>query len=272
MFSKLNVSVRTWMILGVVCTVLAGLTAIAWAQDAPEVPYPFFYLIKAKVDATKMEGYMEAIGKIVDAHKQHDNGNNWAAFAPMFGGPEPVFYYFLPAGKLAELDDWLPNFKVVADIHGEATADQIFRTVGETSKTRSTLLAYAPGISNPNPDWSGTVPAFVDHMHIKAEPGKVTEYVALIKKLVAAHKDHPQGLHWVGYTVFAGGETGEFHFFIGMQKLGEMDAWPMGPEMIEEKYGKEETAKLLSAFPKLAKARDELLAHNVEMSNLPPAP
>jgi hypothetical protein len=90
--------------------------------------------------------------------------------------------------------------------------------------------------------------------------------------MVAANKDHPKGMHWTGYSVLAGGETGEFHFFVGMQKLGEMDAWPMGSEVLVDKYGEEETEKLLSALPQVSKARDELLAHNPEMSNLPPAP
>jgi hypothetical protein len=90
--------------------------------------------------------------------------------------------------------------------------------------------------------------------------------------MVAAHKDNPSGLHWVGYSVLAGGEAGEFHFFVGMQKLGEMDAWPMGPEVLVDKYGEEETEKLLSALPQVSQGRDELLAHSPEMSNPAPAP
>ena len=103
-------------------------------------------------------------------------------------------------------------------------------------------------------------------------PGKASDYVALVKKMVLAHKGNPKGLHWVGYSVFAGGEAGEFHFFSGMEKLAEMDAWPMGPGLLEEKYGKEEAAELLNALPMVSKPSDELLARSPEMSNLAPAP
>jgi quinol monooxygenase YgiN len=272
MHLKQHISAKTIVILGVVATVVAGMAGTAVAQEDPQVPYPFFYLIKAKVDATKVNAYQEALAKVVEAHKQHDNGNNWAGFSQLFGGPEAIFYFFLPTQKLGEIDDWLPNTKVVADIHGEAAAEKIFRTLGESSKSMSKILAYAPGISNPDPAWTGAVPQFVYHIRAQAEPGKVSDYAALVQKLVAAHKDHPSGLHWVGYSVLAGGEAGEFHFFVGMQKLGEMDAWPMGPELIEEKYGEEEAGKLLGALPQVSKAQDELLAHVPESSNPAPTP
>lgn len=272
MFSSASIFRRTLMILGIVCTVLTGVAVVTWAQEEPEVPYPFFYLIKAEVDATKMNAYQEAVAKIAEAHKQHDNGNNWAAFSQFFGGPDALLYFFLPTQKLGELDDWMPNIKVVADIHGEAAAEKIFRTLGESSKSMSKILAYAPTLSNPDPSWTGSVPAFVYHIQVQAEPGKASDYADLVQKMVAAHKDHPRGLHWTGYSVFAGGEAGEFHFFVGMQKLGEMDAWPMGSEVLVEKYGEEETEKLLGALPQVSKAQDELLAHSPEMSNPFPAP
>ena len=272
MLSKEDISGKTFLLLAVVATVVAGLAGTAMAQADLQVPYPFFYLIKAKVDATKVNAYQEALAKVVEAHKQHDSGNNWAAFSQLFGGPEAIFDFFLPTQKLGEIDEWLPNIKVVADIHGEAAAEKIFRTLGESSKSMSKILAYAPRLSNPDPSCTGAVPAFVYHIQVKAEPGKASDYAALIRKMVAANKDHLKGMHWTGYSVFAGGETGEYHFFVGMQKLGEMDAWPMGSEVLVDKYGEEETEKLLSALPQVSKARDELLAHNPEMSNLPPAP
>jgi len=272
MLSKDNISVKTFLFLTVVATVVAGLAGTAIAQEDSQVPYPFFYLIKAKVDATKVNVYQEALVKVVQAHKQHDSGNNWAAFSQLFGGPEAIFYFFLPTQKLGEIDDWIPNTKVVADIHGEADAEKIFRTLGESSKSMSKILAYAPDISNPDPAWTGAVPQFVYHIQVQAEPGKASDYADLVQKMVAAHKDHPRGLHWTGYSVFAGGEAGEFHFFAGMQKLGEMDAWPMGSEVLVERYGEEETGKLLGALPQVSKAQDELLAHSPEMSNPFPAP
>lgn len=272
MFSSASIFRRTFMILGIVCTVLTGVAVVTWAQGDPQVPYPFFYLIKAKVDATKVQDYQQALAKVVEAHKQHDNGNNWAAFSQLFGGPEAIFYFFLPTQKLGEIDDWMPNTKVVADIHGEAAAENIFRTLGESSKSMSKILAFAPSLSNPDPSWTGAVPKFVYHITAQAEPGKASDYVALVQKLVAAHKDNPSALHWAGYSVLAGGEAGEFHFFVGMQKLGEMDAWPMGSEVLVEKYGEEETGKLLGALPQVSKARDEVLVHSPEMSNPVPAP
>ena len=87
MLSKEDISVKTFLLLAAVATVVAGLAGTAMAQADPQVPYPFFYLIKAKVDATKVNAYQEALAKVVEAHKQHDSGNNWAAFSQLFGGP-----------------------------------------------------------------------------------------------------------------------------------------------------------------------------------------
>jgi hypothetical protein len=268
MFSKKSSLGRSVMISGI-GFVITGLVTIPLAsQDEPEGPYPILYLIKNKVDAEKYDDYQSAIEKIVTAHKQHDSGNNWAAFSPMFGSSDPVYYYFLPVQKLGEIDDWIPNMRVVADIHGNATTTEIFRVIGESTESRNMILMYSPQLSNPSPDWTGAVPNFVYHVHSKVDPARVPEHLSLIQKMATAHKDHEKGLHWAGYTVFAGGSAAEYHFFLGLDKMGEMDEWPMGPEVLEAKYGSEETKKLLKAMREVSKASDQLLVHSPNMSNL----
>jgi hypothetical protein len=248
--------------LGMALCLLAGQPLLAQEDKKAESEgpvYPLFYLIKSKIDRTEMEAYGGAIAKIVAAHEAHENGNNWAAYTPLTGGPDPKFYYFLPMDKLGDMDGWLSNRKVVADVHGVEEASKVFMTIGEASESTDMVLMYSKSISNPSPEWKPGAPAYVYFGHVTVEPAKAEEYIALVQKLAAAHRKHEKGLHWAGYMNMIGGKGTQFFYFIGMDKLGAIDDWPEGKEVMVAAYGEEGASEIYNAMVHIAQGKSKIL-------------
>ncbi|MCP4249123.1 MAG: hypothetical protein GY778_18930, partial [bacterium] len=180
--------------------------------------YPFFYVIKAKVDPTNVAEYDGAVGQVVAAHKKHENGNTWAAFSPLTGGPASKFYYFVPMQSVGDMDGWTPNAQLMTEALGEEAAAKSLQTMSNVSKSMNMILAFSPRLSNPDADTPPGPPNFVWTIHARVQAGMMEQYTALVEKLKEAHQAHENGFNWNAYTSIVGGAAGEVHFFIGMDK------------------------------------------------------
>ncbi len=255
---------------------LALLTAVAAvAQDeeaaaAAGPRYPFFYVIKAKVDPTKIEEYAGAVGQVVAAHKQHDNGNVWAAFSTLTGGPAAKFYYFVPMQGVGDMDGWTPNAQVMSEVLGEEAAAQSLQTMSNVSKSKNMILAFNPRLSNADPSAPPGAPNFVWTIHAKVEAGMMEKYTALVEKLKEAHQAHENGFNWTAYTPIVGGQAGDVYFFIGMDKMGDIDGWTPVQQIEAAHMGAEMASKARKKAAEIAESTSMILALSPGLSNLPP--
>ena len=74
--------------------------------------------------------------------------------------------------------------------------------------------------------------------------GVVSTSNEMAQKFIDAHSSHEQGMNWIGYSNRVGGAGPEFHYFIAMDKLGDMDSWPPGPSVMIDSLGAEEWQKM----------------------------
>lgn len=249
---------------------LSAGVAIAQEEETAEGPlYPFFYIIKAKVDSTMMTEYAGAVSQVVAAHKQHEQGNTWAAFSPLTGGPNPLFYYFVPMQTMGEMDGWLPNQKILSDTLGAEAAASAFQTLSNSSKSKNLVLAFSPALSNPDATATPGAPAFVFTIHSKVEAGMMGKYTELVQKLKEAHNGHEDGFRWTAYTPVIGGQSGEVYYFIGLDKLGDMDGWVPVEKIEADQLGAEEAAAMRKAMGGMASSTTMILALAPSLSSLP---
>jgi len=264
----MQTQVRRVFLATVVCVLGSALVAPALAQDGAADPFPFLFTLEGEIEPDMMAEFSEAVGKIVEAHQQHDNGNMWSAYAPLTGGGSPMFRFFIPLQKIGDMDGWTPNPQILGEVHGPEAAGEIIDALGACWAPASSLLAFNPAVSNPNPDWSGGAPRFAYYLRVSVTSAMIREYFSLAQQMAQAHRTHEDGLHWVGYMNAIGGEGREIHYFIGMDKLGEMDAWPLNAQVMIDSLGAEAWQKLQKRFNEIASVHSEILVLSPPHSNL----
>jgi hypothetical protein len=253
----------------IVCT---ALLTPASAQEEQLGPTPFVYLLRGELDPGMMSEYTDAVEKVVAASRDHENGQQWAAYATLTGGNSPRFQYFLPMQKIGDMDGWTPMFQLLTEAYGRDTAVELSTTLSECWTPSSLILGYMPMVSNPREVPPTGPPPFAWHLRVGVEPGMVFEYISLVQTIVEAHKSHERGMNWIAYSNVVGGEGSEFHYFIAMDKLGEMDEWPLSPQVMIESVGEEEWKRMQKRFTEISTGQSEILVLSPTHSNLQAPP
>jgi hypothetical protein len=252
--------------------VCIGLAAPAIAQEEQPGPMPFVYLLRGEVDPGMMSEYSDAVEKAVAASRDHEKGQEWAAYTALTGGSSPRFQYFIPMKKIGEMDDWTPLFQMLSEAYGPEAAVELSTTLSECWTPESLLLGYMGMVSNPAAQPPTGPPPFAWHLHVGVKPGMVFEYISLVQKIVEAHSSHERGMNWIAYSNMVGGDGSEFHYFIAMNKLGDMDEWPLSPQVMIESVGEEEWKKMQKRFTEISTGQSEILVLSPTHSNLPAPP
>ena len=264
---------RTVLLLtltGVCLSLLVATSGLAQEEAEKEGPrYPFFYLIKNKVDPGMMPQYRVAIGQILAAHNQHENGNLWAAYTPLTGGPHSKFYYFLPMDKMGTMDGWTPNMQVVTEAMGAEAAGSVFQTINEAAEAWDMVLGYNEKLSRPPADPGPAVPNFLWLAHFQVEPTKIGEFMALTDKFSEAHAAHEKGLNWSVYNNVIGGDGVQFWYFLPFEKMGDIDGWASGQEILVGHFGQEGADAISTKLAEVAKSRSVILTWVPGMSRVP---
>ncbi len=243
---------------------LAGVSPAAAQEEKPEEQggplYPFFFIVKSKVDRTLADDYAAAVTKIVEAHQKHEHGNMWAAYAPLTGGPDPTFTYFLPMQTMGDMDGWLPNQKIVTEAHGADAGAKVMQTVTECSTSSNMVLGFNEAFSNPPKEETPGPPPWLFVVHSKVEPENVGEYAAMVAKVKSAHQEHEKGLHWNTYNVtIGGGEGAHFVYLVGMEKLSELEGWTPTRQVLNDVHGAEEATQLIRSLSKIVETKTAIL-------------
>jgi hypothetical protein len=169
--------------------------------------------------------------------------------------------------KIGEMDGWTPLIQILTDTHGAEAAGEVMQTLSKCWTPSTLLLAYNPAVSNPAAEIRKAPPQFAWHLTAKPKPGAVGEYVSMTRKFVDAHSSHEQGLNWIGYSNRVGGSGPEFHYFIAMDKLGDMDSWPPGPSVMIDSLGAEEWKRMQQRLGEITDTHSEILVMSPPHSN-----
>ena len=78
----------------------------AIAEDAAAPPGKV-YVIRARVATENVAVWSRAVQKTVEAHSNHEQGNVWAAYENVTGGPDSEYVFLFPFEKFADLDGWV---------------------------------------------------------------------------------------------------------------------------------------------------------------------
>jgi hypothetical protein len=237
----------------------------AYGQEEAPIP-PFFLMVEHNVQPEKIAQYTASVTKIVEAFKQTEGAQEFAAFSN-FTGSDDVFRYFVPAQQMGDMDSWLQVPQIVAGVHG-AEAEKILANVSAAATMKSTLLAYLPELSNPPSAESPGPPQFAFHFHSRVKGDNASEYAGLLGQFVAAYKGTDKQPSWVTFTNQIGGKGAEYHVFLGMQRMGDFDSWTPPPVALTEKYGAEETAKMMQRMSEISEGGSELLVLVPGLSNI----
>jgi hypothetical protein len=114
-------------------------------------------------------------------------------------------------------------------------------------------------------------PKYAYFMHVKVKAGLAADYSAAIAKMVTAHKNHDNGMHWGAGYRYLGGDLGgpEYGFSIGFDSFAELDEWPDMIEVLVGEYGEDEAKEIMRTAGKLAKAEAHFLVMIPELSTMP---
>lgn len=240
-------------------------TGFALAQEKPGAPR-YFLVIDGEVEKTSIGSWTKAVGSLVEAHDAHPNGTNWAAFRELTGGPDVRISFFHGFSKLADLDEWTPNRKILVDVlgpvEGGAVKDALTRGVDSSDRVATLVDELSrpwPGVKPPNYLWVATV---------RVADGKMTEYAALAKRVRRAFDEHAGDVHWLCYADAIGGESSKLVHFYGFDAFAEVDSWPSRREVLSAAFGERDGGRLASALEAITETTTSLWKFEPKLSRL----
>lgn len=250
------------LILAVVVVMLSVLTA---AQEAPGAP-PFFLVADAEIEKAEIGLWSKAVNALVKAHDSHPDGEVWAAFRELTGGPDVRVSFFHGFSKLADLDDWTPNRRILVDVFGPVDGGAVKDALARGVESSDRLTKLVGDLSRP---WTGTdPPKFLWVARVRVAEGKMTEYASLAKRVRRAYDDHAAGAHWLCYADAIGGENSALTFYYGFDSFAEIDSWPSRRSVLTAAHGEREGARLASAIESITETTTSLWRFESELSRL----
>jgi len=234
------------MRIGIVAVgVFALAIGLAAAQEAPSAPQ-YFFVVDGQVEKPVFGSWTKAVASLVDAHDQHPDGANWAAYRELTGGPEIRVRFFRGFSMLADLDGWTSNRQILVDVLGPAGGGAVKDALTAGVKSSDRVMALVDELSRP---WTGSEPPkYLWVAEIRVAEGKMTEYAALAKRVRRAFDEHAQGMCWLCYADAIGGESSRVVYYHGFDAFAEVDSWPSRREVLAAALGEHEGARLASAI------------------------
>jgi hypothetical protein len=246
----------------------------ATAQQAEVVQpkYSGSWVILNEVPPVHLQEYQAWFVKYAAAEKKRENPNFFACYTAMTGGPSQKFWWVYPMEKLSDMEEWTHPAQVMISAYPAEEWRRFFKEVNAmTGGASDWLSGNVASLSNLDPDKLGHFYKYGYYMHIKVKPGFGGEYNAVVRKIVAAHKKNPRGVHWGLATWGVGRSYGgpEYGAFFGFDEFAELDEWPFGPELLIEEYGQEGAAEIMNTLGEITDTVSYFVQLVPELSNLP---
>jgi hypothetical protein len=236
------------------------------AHDGPGSP-PYLYVVDGEVEKAHIGSWTAAVKTLSEAHDRHDEGLYWVTFRELTGGPDVRVAFFRGFAKLAELDEWPSNRRVLVDVFGPHEGDEIkdALSLGVTSSDR--VISRVDELSKP---WTNhDPPKYLWVATTRVAEGKMTEYAALSKRVRRAFEQHAENLRWMCYANAIGGSGSELVFFYGFDSFSEVDEWPSRREVLAATLGERDGRRLASAIEAISETTTSLWKLEPELSRLP---
>ncbi len=181
-------------------------------------------------------------------------------------GPMSGSAFFHGFSKMADLDDWTPNRRILVDVlgpvEGGAVKDALARGVDSSDR----VMTLVEELSRP---WIGAEPPkYLWVATVRVADGKMTEYAALAKRVRRAFDDHAEELHWLCYANVIGGESSELVYYYGFDAFAEVDSWPSRREVLAAALGERDGGRLASAVEAITETTTSLWRLEPELSRL----
>ena len=241
------------------------LMALPATGQAPSSPPAYFLMVESTVAQDDASDWADAVTLMTKAHAKHPEGNMWATYRMLTGGPNETVRTFFPLEQMADLDGWQSNRKIVTEALGKDQARIVLSDLDLAGSSSEQILSYSQKLSHPNVQFRATRYAWV--VEVKVEEGNMTEYAALAKRLAEIQKENRAGT-WMVYGNALGGDRSVLYYFYGFDKFGEVDGWPARLEMASESLGAAEAARLLAAVEAVSETTTSLWQLEPELSQL----
>jgi hypothetical protein len=248
------------------CAIAVFLAAgFATAQDAPGAP-PFFLVADAEIEKASIGPWTKAVVALVDAHDAHPNGTAWAAFRELTGGPDVRVSFFYGFSKMADLDNWTPNRRILVDGLGPVEGGQVKDALARGVDSSDRLMKLVDELSRP---WAGAEPPkYLWVATVRVADGKMTEYASLAKRVRRAYEGHAENARWLCYANAIGGESTELIYYYGFDAFAEVDSWPSRREVLAAAHGERDGVRLASAIESITETTTSLWRFEPQLSRI----
>ena len=234
---------KTTRILSVLVLLAAG--GPLFAQDSPAPP-GFFLMSEVTVEQADSADWAEAATMTAKAHAKHPKGNFFATYSKLTGGPHQTVRVFFPINRMGDLDDWVSNHQILAEVLGRNRARIVESDLDLASEVDERILAFSEKLSRPWPNFQAPRFAWVEEVTVAED--KMVEYAALIGRVIRAFEQHGAEGYWVVYGNAIGGDNSTLIWMYGFDQFAEIDAWDSRLETLAKALPEGEGARLMAAL------------------------
>ena len=245
--------------------VLIAVSSAAPAQQAAGAS-PYLFFAESEVQKTHIGTWTTAVATLVKAHDEHTKGITWSAYRELTGGPDVNVTFARGFSKLADLDAWTSNRRILVDVLGPVEGRAVREDLSTGVSTTDRVVALVEDLSRPAVEEAK--PNFLWVATVRVADGKMTEYAALAKRVRRAFDHHGSNLQWLCYANAIGGESSELIYLYPFDAFAEVDTWPSRREVLAAALGEGEGARLASALEAITETTTSLWKLEPELSRL----
>lgn len=249
-------------------TLSALLLAFPVIANDPTGPTRFLFLLEATVGSADVAVWANAVSRMAKAHATHPDGNHWTAYRKTTGGPDMTVRFFFPLERLADLDEWKPNRRIVLEALGKDEGRTVLDDLQLEATSSDRIISYNETLSRPWAEPPAEPPRYVWVANVRVAGGKMIEYASVSKLLRKAHDLHDHGLTWLAYGNAIGGDSEEVLFLFPFDTFSEVDSWPSRKEVLTNAHGPEEAARIASALEAISETTTSLWQLEPALSQL----
>jgi len=210
--------------------------------------------------------WADAVAMATRAHAQHPEGNLWAAYRKLTGGPDETVRFFFPLNRMGDLDAWPPNRQILTETLGKDRARIVLADLDLANEVGERVLSYSGKMSRPWPIFAAPKYVWVDE--VKVADGRMVEYAALVQRVVRAFAEHDSKGHWVVYGNAIGGDSATLIWMYAFEQFAEIDAWESRLEALAKALPEGEAERLVGAMEAISESISSLWQLEPALSQL----
>jgi hypothetical protein len=237
----------------------------SWSQ-APLAVTPYYLVIDSTITTEDAGDWAAAAAMTARAHGEHPQGNVFATYRLLTGGPDEKIRVFFPLEKMADLDGWISNRQILYETVGKDRGQLALDDLELTRKSSERIVSFSEKLSRPR-QLTGA-PKLLWVAEVEVEEGRMAEYAALAARVKKAHDQSNAGQNWRVFGDAIGGNGSRLTYYYSFDEFASLDEWPSQMEVLTETYGEKEAARLAAAIDSLAKTRTSLWTLEPDLSQV----